>query len=153
MMFAIFAALMALPVFVAYLIKDATTAYLMTMFLVPVWYAVAGSIFAIKENLPVIAVTLISFIGNMVYINMPDGWDNFVDLFFKGEVNDSTFALKWILIITNGIMLLIYLILLHLGLGARTEDEWLDFVKTKEMQGLKIGMTFEEWKASKRSGA
>jgi hypothetical protein len=32
----------------------------------------------------------------------------------------------------------------------RDEDEWLDFVRTQEKQGVKIGMTFEEWKRSGR---
>jgi hypothetical protein len=32
----------------------------------------------------------------------------------------------------------------------RDEDEWPDFVRAKEKQGVKIGMTFEEWKRSGR---
>jgi hypothetical protein len=113
--------------------------------LVPIWYAVIGSWFATREDIPVVVVILFSFVINPIAMGE---WDDFIALLFKGDLSEST----WALLITNGIMLVFYLVLLPVGFIKRTEDEWVRMVEKSEKTGVKIGMTFEEWKASKRRG-
>jgi hypothetical protein len=111
-----------------------------------------GSMYATRKGMPVIVAILFSFVGNLICINAPDGWHYFVGMFFKGEANDSTYTLGWIMLGTNVIMLLSYLVLLPAGFTMRSEEEWARLVEESEKTGVKIGMTFEEWKESKRSG-
>jgi hypothetical protein len=127
--------------------------YLAVLALTPMWYAAIGSRFATREGIPMIVAILFSFVGNLTCINAPDGWYYFVGMFFKGEANDSTYTLGWIMLGTNVIMLLSYLILIPVGFyNKRTEEEWAQLVEESEKTGVKIGMTFEEWKASKMRG-
>jgi hypothetical protein len=126
--------------------------YLAVLTLTPIWYAAIGSMYATRKSMPVIVAILFSFVGNLICINAPDEWYYFIDMFFLGGASDSTYTLGLILLITNGIMMVFYLVLLPVGFIARTEDEWVKLVEESEKTGVKMGITFEEWKKSGKGG-